>query len=446
MKPNTVHVGHDEWRMPTDVCPLCKDKDRADLFVEDVQKVHAHLQAKGVKMAMWGDHLFESVSGEGPQAQTSHSGYAYKIPGGITPSQMEDRIPKDILIFNWFWRENKGRKLGVHENGKDVAELGFKQVYGNFEPTIKNYSQRSEDSGLLGGAPSSWAGTTEFNIGKDQVVDFLGCANLLWSTDWPEQDRLRRVVQDRMPEVRRNLSGKSLPSQDGDEIVPVNIHQAFNASSREDILGADLKNLKSGEVRSKYLAFTLGDETTQDTKVAAVVGTRGQKGNKLATGADGIRIDKDVSSLIFLHACARKAKNEMSYWYIYNFDDSADMLGWYEIAYEDGFVETVPIRYGFNILEWNASNDRRGNSYCYAADSVSCSSDPSHPLNFFAYEWVNPRPGRIIKEVRLRGSHNFRGLENRVIQDNAVALIALSAVDKRTDFNAVRAKASPDSN
>lgn len=136
----------------------------------------------------------------------------------------------------------------------------------------------------------------------------------------------------------------------------------------------------------------------------------------------------------------------MSYWYIYNFDDTADMLGWYEIVYEDGFVETVPIRYGFNILEWNVWNDHKGKSYCYAADSVSCSSDPSHPLHFFAYEWVNPRPGRVIKEVRLRGSNKFRGLDNKVIHDNAVALVALSSVDKRTDFNAVRAKASPDSN
>src|SRR5882757_8450771 len=114
----------------------------------------------------------------------------------------------------------------------------------------------------------------------------------------------------------------------------------------------------------------------------------------------------------------------MSYWYIYNFDDTADMLGWYEVVYEDGFIETVPIRYGFNILEWNAWNDHKEKSYCYAADPVSCASDPNQPLHFFAYEWTNPRLGRVIKEVRLRGSNNFRGLDNRVIQDNAVALVA----------------------
>jgi len=446
MKPNTVHVGHDEWRMPTDVCPLCKDKNPADLLVDDLLKIHTHLQAKGVKMAMWGDHLFESVSGKGLQPLTSSSGYEYKIPGALSSAQMKDRIPKDILIFNWFWSENKGRKLGVREDGPEVAELGFKQVYGNFEPTIQNYGQRSEYPDLLGGAPSSWAATTEFNIGKDQIIDFLGCANLLWSNDWTDQDRLIGMIQDRMPEVRRNLSGKNLPSQDGDKIVPVDIHQVFNASSGEDILNANLTDLKPGAVRSKHLEFVLGNETTPDAKVAAVVGAQGQKGNSLATAVDGIRIDKDVSSLIFLHACARKAKNEMSYWYIYNFDDTADMLGWYEVVYDDGFIETVPVRYGVNILEWNAWNDHKEKAYCYEAEAVPCSNNPSHALHFFAYEWVNPRPGRVIKEVRLRGSDDFRGLDNKVIQDNAVALIALSYVDKRTDFNVARAKASPNAN
>jgi hypothetical protein len=440
MKPNMVHVGHDEWRMSANVCSLCKGKDYADLLVDDLVKIHTHLQKKGVKMAMWGDHLFESVAGEGLQDQTSSSGYAYKIPGALTQAQMKDRIPKDILIFNWFWEENKGYKLGAHETGLDVAELGFKQVYGNFQPSMKNYGQRSVLPGVLGGAPSSWAATTEFNFGKDLMVDFLGCANLLWSTDWPEHDRLIGIVQGRMPEVRRNLSGKNRPSEDGDAIVPVDIHRSFNTSSRADILGARLNNLKSGVVRLDRRRFKLGDPETPASKLAAVVGVQGQEGNLLPAAVQGIRVDKDVSSLIFLHACARKAKNELSWWYIYNFDDTADLLGWYEVVYEDGFIETVPIRYGVNILEWDAWNDDKTNSYCYAADPVPCSTDRSHPLHFSAYEWVNPRQGRVIKEVRLKGSNKFQGLDDKVIQDNAVALVAVSAVEKRTDFNAVRAR------
>ena len=116
MKPNMVHVGHDEWRMPTDVCPLCRDKNRADLLVDDILKIHAHLQMKGVKMAMWGDHLFESVTGEGVQAQTSHSGYAYKIPGGTNSSPNErphsERHPDIQLVLEWEQRTQTWRPRG----------------------------------------------------------------------------------------------------------------------------------------------------------------------------------------------------------------------------------------------------------------------------------------------------------------------------------------------
>jgi hypothetical protein len=439
MKPSLIHVGHDEWRMPFNVCPLCKGHNYSDLLVQDLLKIHTHLAEKGVKMAIWGDHLFESVAGEGLQEQTSRSGYTYQMPGALTPDLMENRIPKDILIFNWFWQDNKGNRLGVHETGTDVGALGFKQVYGNLEPTIKDYDRRTTLPGVLGGAPSSWAATTEFNIGKDLMVDLLGSANLLWSRDSLQNGQLNRVVQQRMPEVRRNLSGKSPPSNFGDKIESIDIHDAFNASLQDDIVGTNLNHLKTGVANLTRCNFCLPESSSAEAKVAAVVGAQGQSGNALSNSVNDIHVNKDASSLIFLHACARRAKNEMSYYYIYNFDDTADLLGWYEIVYEDGFVESVPIRYGVNILEWNAWAKDKGKSYCYEADPVSCTTDENYPLYFFAYEWVNPRPGRVISEVRLKGSKKFRGLDDKIIHDNAVALLALSAVNRRTDFNAARA-------
>lgn len=76
-----------------------------------------------------------------------------------------------------------------------MQKWGFQQVYGNFEPVIKNFARRNELKGMLGGAPSSWAATTEYNFGKDLLYDFLGCANLLWSTNWPEERVLARNIQ-----------------------------------------------------------------------------------------------------------------------------------------------------------------------------------------------------------------------------------------------------------
>ena len=57
IQPKMIHIGHDEWRMPLDVCQLCKDKNFFDLYAEHVNNVYDYMSDKGIKIAMWGDHL-----------------------------------------------------------------------------------------------------------------------------------------------------------------------------------------------------------------------------------------------------------------------------------------------------------------------------------------------------------------------------------------------------
>jgi hexosaminidase len=168
-----IHVGHDEWRMEKDVCELCRGKDYNELYAKDLTKIYQYLKKRGIQVAIWGDHLMESVYGKDFQVWKTSTGYQYKIPASLRPSQVDSLIPKDILVFNWFWNDVN--------NDKQLSKFGFRQVYGNLRPDISNWTDRSKINGVLGGAPSSWAATTEFNIGKDQLSDFLGGANLLWS-------------------------------------------------------------------------------------------------------------------------------------------------------------------------------------------------------------------------------------------------------------------------
>jgi Glycosyl hydrolase family 20, domain 2/Glycosyl hydrolase family 20, catalytic domain len=105
MKPKTVHIGHDEMFFPIELCVPCKTRDAPLLWAEDVRKVHDHLAARGVKTAIYGDHLIESVRGAGGTPIKSKTGWAYHMPGALTPEQVNELIPKDILIFNWFWQD-----------------------------------------------------------------------------------------------------------------------------------------------------------------------------------------------------------------------------------------------------------------------------------------------------------------------------------------------------
>lgn len=446
VKPRMVHLGRDEWRMPLDVCPRCRGKSYAELFIQDLNRIYGYLNRKGVRVALWGDHLLESVNGKGPRTVTSPTSYTYQKPGALSPTQAQARIPKDILIFNWFWSErdwSEDEQLpdGWGEaNGLKLEGWGFKQVYGNFTPQFRNYGRRSARPSVLGGAPSSWVATTEFNLGKDSLYEFLGCANMLWSKHWPTPDRLVEIVQSLMPAVRRNLSGKSSPSEDGDQVIAIPIESYFNSAARIEKLGVDLSGLKTGRVGAGKKLFELVGAAAPDRNSALVVETRGEQSNLLPDEAQGIQIGEDASSLIFLHACARPAANDWVYRYIYNADDTADLLGWYEVIYEDGFVATIPIRYRVNILEWDWKRRQDPTNYCYGADAVACSRSQQPPITFFAFEWTNPRFGKVVKEIRLKGSVGFRNTQGKVIPGNAVILAALSVVKKRGYPEPIRAK------
>ncbi|MEP7106515.1 MAG: family 20 glycosylhydrolase [Ferruginibacter sp.] len=441
--PKMIHIGHDEWwGAPLDVCPRCKGKDYSELYAQDINKIHGYLAAKGIKAAIWGDFLLESVRGEGPIERTSSTGKKYKTPGGLRPSVVRKSIPKDILIFNWFYTDEK-KEL-------ELKRFGFKQVYGNFEPNISNWDERIKKIDLVGGAPSSWASTNEFNFGKDLISDFLGCANLLWSSHTINQADLPSIVWALVPSIRRSFKAERVPSEDGDAVVPIDISSHFNLSPGSKGFNINLTRLRSGKVNNRAKIFELVNSAKATGKCGIIVGSEGIGENNFPNKAEAISINEDVSSLIFLHASALPAGNQKAYFNIPNNFDASDMLGWYDIVYEDGFREIVPIQYGVNILEWNPGGEKSLNNtegetgsvqktYSYEADAVNCSSDEKdNPISFFAFEWVNKRFGKKIKEVNLYGSVHYQALQQDYAMpvtepapSNAIMLIGLSKVVKR---------------
>jgi hypothetical protein len=417
--PKMIHVGHDEWRVEKDICPLCRGRDYGELYANDLKTIHDYLAKKGIRIGIWGDHLLESVTQKDHQTWTSSTGYQYKIPGALRPEQVSTSIPKDILIFNWFWNDIR--------HDRQVSGFGFKQVYGNFSPDINRWDERDQTKGVMGGMPSSWAATTEYNFGKDQLYDFLAAADLLWSRHYIPIAKLATTIEPLIHGIYRNLSGKIFPSDYAASITPLDISASFNAaltSGPADLKGA---RLLTGDVKAGKQLFHL-NAGGQDKK-AIVADKQGTAPTEV------VQINKDVSSILFLHAAAKEAANEKAFSLIYDFDDSAEPLGYYEIVYEDGMLLTIPIRYGVNILDWRwrqrMMNQEKGlkefneNKYAWSATAVDCSEDKSQPVSFFSFEWTNPRYGKKIREIRLRSIDN----ENK--KDNAVILLAVSISEDR---------------
>jgi glycosyl hydrolase family 20 len=436
MKPRMIHIGHDEWRMPWGVCPLCRSHDPRELFAQDVRKIHDHLAAQGVKTALWGDHLLEAVTGKRLSPRVSPSGYHYDIPGGLSAAQVRALIPKDILVFNWFWNDAENRPSNPERYGEvddlQLQDLGFQQVYGNMTPAIQNYGRRSSRASVLGGAPSAWEATTEFNFGKDLLEDFVGCASLLWSKHWVAPEQLPQILRTLMPDIRRNLSGKAVPSDLGDPVVPLEIASHFSPSPPPNVVSLKAADLKTGKLTFGNLIFDLADPNSLGGKYGVIATTGTAYSPRISDEGEGLPVGEDVSSLIFLHACAGPANLAPGYTYIFNFPDTADLLGWYEVVFEDGFIATIPIRYGVNIREWDWGKGDPARGYVYGADAITLGNQQGVPITFFAFEWANPRLGKTVREVRLRGSSGFMNTRGNVMPENAVILLALSVVKKRS--------------
>jgi len=439
LNPEMIHIGHDEWRIPTDVCLKCTGKDYSTLFAEDVQKIHSRLKSQNIQVAMWGDHLLESVRNSGPRAGTTSTGINYMKPGGMRKSTVSDSIPKDILVMNWFWDDPA--------KDREIDEFGFRQIYGNLKPNISGWPERTRETNILGGAPSSWAATSEFNFGKDLMLDFLGCANLLWSTHLLKAEDLVLSVREEVPYIRNRLAVGRVPSSvESCRVEPVELSGQFDVSGNSLLFGRTLANLKQGKFENRSFVFRSGAGDRTEENCALAVTTKIDPQIALKNESEPISINQDVSSLIFLHACARPAENQKAYYNIPDFFDTSDLLGWYEIVYEDQFTVTVPIQYGVNILEMepdisHSIDLREGqtgspqNAYCYSADPVNCSADGSKgDLTFFAFEWVNPRFGKKISSVKLIGTLDYQSAvpasnpETKPMPANAVILAAINKV------------------
>ena len=285
-KPRMVHAAHDEWFAPFGLCPRCRGKEPGDILGEDIRKIHAYLAGRNIKMAIWGDYLLESVRGAGLQPRVASDGWNYHTPGAMTLQQVEKFLPKDTLIFNWFWH---GAKEGL-KNEVQLHDLGLKQVYGNMEPQLENYSERSTRATILGGAPSLWSAVTEYNLNKDFLFSVLGCASLLWSKRSMCNNDLYQSTQRLMPEVRPLLCGVAAPSDTDGQVRACDVSPYFNSPARLPAFEADLRALAKGKVAA-------------GTKIFELAGTYSTYGNSLVGWA------RTVPSKIFCPARSRESRS-----------------------------------------------------------------------------------------------------------------------------------------
>lgn len=187
-----VHMGHDEVYQ-IGVCPVCKSKDAAQLYADDVNKIYNYLREKELKMIIWSDML-QPVS---------------EYTKATSPAM--DLIPKDILMLDFIWYFHFDKD--IEDN---LIEKGFSVAAGNlYSSHYPRFNTRIRKKGMLGGQISAWVTTSEECMQREgKMYDYLLTAQMLWSDSYSKEYTLcyDRMIKAFMPYMRENIKGIKYPS------------------------------------------------------------------------------------------------------------------------------------------------------------------------------------------------------------------------------------------
>ena len=393
-----VHMGHDEvYTMGT--CPLCKEKDHADLYASDVNKLYEYLASKNLKMMIWGDML--------------HSITKYQTPPAI------EKIPKDIILLDFIWYFHFDKDLEDH-----LLNHGFKVIMGNmYSSHYPRFETRTRKKGILGAQVSTWKRVDEYNMGfEGKIYDFLFSANMMWSSSYRSDLRLSYdyLISRLMPRIRSQIHGEEYPSlSETKKCLPVVLPTQQNTATIPCELTAALS--VPAELTEPYKNILNGIPFifSKPQVVLSKVFNADKCSETLS-----IPVNHIFDSLIFLHAAGENV--ERIPW------QNPIQIGSYDIEYEDGSKLEIPIEYGANIGVWykrygeplkQAYYRHQGYISTYFADAyIQSKTMDGRDITIYGYEWINPYKDKTIASIKLAAKGNT---------DSAVMLFALTGIISR---------------
>ncbi len=153
IRPAAIHIGHDEvvgWNK-AHARKMLKPGEGplpADLFLQDVLRIHAYLKSKGVATWMWGDMLLTSEEFPSMLPKHLHGG----MPG--YGRVLRDQLPRDIVICDWHYFDQQ----------KDFPSMsvmqaeGFKVIGSTWhnETTTRNFARYAREHRAFGMMATTW--------------------------------------------------------------------------------------------------------------------------------------------------------------------------------------------------------------------------------------------------------------------------------------------------
>jgi len=441
-KCRSVNIGHDEWRAGG-LCPKCRTRDTGELFAEDVLKVSSWLTERDLGVWMWGDHLVPKHNADG--TDSDHGKICYRFPQTRKAGRMIAEAAPHMTLLNWSW------SFGEQESDRVLADLGFQQIYGNFDGLLfEDWQKRSAHPSVLGASVSSWCAWNDYELGMMHYPSALYGINLMWSNHMPAVGESRELAARQTPKLRdrmRRLWEKprlwsQVPEARNRRIIP--LRDACNASLKTDQW--DLTGIRRGRQEYDGVPYHMIEPGSDGDGEAVVVERLHRPAADFLHESREIPVAGKFASLIFWQVATEPGANPPHTGDGTHYPrESAELLGWYEIRFADGLTRTAEIRFGENVQAWNRGYEidswYQSHQPMYHALEVPAGVQPDgRPLVIWGLEWTNPRPAVAIESVVLHGAGAVPETRpEHTVSDARPMLLGITGIELPTPRDSSRA-------
>ena len=206
--------------------------------------------------------------------------------------------------------------------------------------------------------------------------------------------------------------------------VKIDLSASANRSFRDDVSNDgkggwtdegdnDFRTMPLGDLRAAGIPFHILDPEKNHGKSCLVV--RGTARPHLPDAVRGIRIDKKLSRIFFLHTSTWGGNNQ---------------AGSYRFHYEDGSVESCPLIGGRNIGDWwNVF------SLPSARIGIQRKNPKGQTVTCYVTEWENPKPDLKIASMDFLSLSASREGEIDWNPENAAIPVLIAATGEETNPN-----------
>jgi len=379
-RPRILHIGHDEL-YHIGLCPRCRRRTGHDLLTSDLRKIHAFLAGRGVRPLMWGDKLMNFTTPDGTPQGGARREFADPGTGKTwaieATYEAADRVPKDLLICDWYWGLDPNSERNFHKHG-------FEVVYGNFSPWgFRNWERRARRRCVLGAEVSSWCEVSAYAFGHNRVFhDLFAAADMLWSGSQRDPAEVAAEMARRLPARLDRLTGgrRWLVSPTGGRAQPVDLKGAVTPLA--EALPGRIKAPAQVAPVTGVGRFDLITDARGFLSRAIVLG----KSNPVSAP---VRVRRKAERLLVLHGTTMQDLFFQPTYYSYH-RGPAEVLR-FVVTYADGRRARFSAYFGDDIGPILGAWPVRRGGICFRSIPVTLGD-----CTLYAQEWRNPRP-----EVRI---------------------------------------------